>query len=145
MKKCLQGLLWLLLGLPFLAWGAADPLPAYYHDKIITSAIVNGTGEVCSGALVVWKNSYLSAQWLAASTSGAANVRVYVTASLDDSNSPNFAVPAGVGDLSASDTSEAWQIAGIYVPMVRQIKVCVKGVGANPADTVVDLWLALQP
>lgn len=112
-----------------------------YSDKVIDAATVNGVGEVCSDALSVSRVEYLSVQWNAASVTGTANIRLYVTASLDGSN---FMVPEGVADVTISDTSEIWKLSGVYIPLATNIKVCVKGVAANPADTVVTVWLGRQ-
>lgn len=112
-----------------------------YWDKVIDAATINGTGEVCSAPVSVYRTQYLSAQWNAMSATGTANVRIYVMGSIDGIN---FVIPDNVADLSVSDTSEAWKISSIYLPMIREIKVCVKGVAANPADTVASVWLGRQ-
>lgn len=112
-----------------------------YQDKVISSAVINETAEVCSDALSVSRSQYLSVQWNAVSATGVANVRVYVIASIDGTN---FVVPEGVADVISSDVSEAWRVSGVYIPMVGMIKVCVKGVAANPADTITNVWLGRQ-
>jgi hypothetical protein len=123
------------------AAGAGEVFQRVYGQKIIDAAVINGTAEVCSNPLSTTRVQFLSVQWRAASGTGTADVRLYLTASIDENN---FAVPGGVSDIASSDTTEAWRIEGIYVPLVRQIKVCVKGNATNPADTLATVWLALQ-
>ena len=109
--------------------------------KIIDAQTVNATAEVCSGVYGVNRIGYLSVQWQATSVTGTADVKVEVQGSIDETN---FVEPDGTADVTSSDATEAWHIAGIYIPMVRQIKVCVTGVASNPADTLVTVWLARQ-
>ena len=141
MKKFLSLIFFLIFIFPSWAFPAGEVFLRAYKDKVIDAATINATAEVCSVALSVSRVEYLSVQWNAVSATGTANVRVYVTASIDETN---FVTPEGVSDVTASDTSEAWKLSGVYIPMVREIKVCVKGVAANPADTVATVWLGRQ-
>lgn len=136
-------LFWMGLILVVLSRGASagEVHMQVYAHKAIDAQTVNATAEVCTVAIAVSRRTYQSAQWIAASAGGTADVRVYVKGSID---AVNFMVPGGVVDLATNDTTEAWRLEGIYIPMVPQIKLCVKGNAANPADTLVTLWLAQQ-
>ena len=86
MKKLVSLIFFLIFLFPSWAFPAGEVFLRAYKDKVIDAATINATAEVCSVALSVSRVEYLSVQWNAVSATGAANVRVYVTASIDETN-----------------------------------------------------------
>lgn len=116
--------------------------------RIFDTIAVASTGSATSLSLGVGYSSRVEAIILrAASVSGTADVKIEYATSHDDTNYDSFDDNLDVTSSSGTDkpnNKEGYNSYPMPAPLNSYIKIKVTGVGANPADTLVDCYLVLR-
>jgi len=110
---------------------------------------VASTGVVYTHSMSVKNGKNFSLKYKASSASGTANVKIEIEESdrlptTEGSSDVHYVTPEGVPAVETSVTDEVWHIKTLSLVVAPYVRFKLTGVSANPADTVVEMYLLMQ-
>ena len=114
-----------------------------YVTEVFSSEAVAEAGTATSTAIPIKSGGYFGVWYKAVSAGGTPDVLLEYQMSYDDT-STNFVEPANAADIETNLTVETAKIKSIQPPPMPYLRIKATGNAANPADTVLTVYLFVQ-
>lgn len=110
---------------------------------------VASTATIYTASFRLIKSVYFGVAYRAVSAGGTPSVTIQLEQSwtlpaTEGAADTNFVIPVGLSDIVTDLATETWNIKALAPICMPYGRFKITGTGANPADTIVNMYLAEQ-
>jgi hypothetical protein len=111
--------------------------------RLFNATTINATATVTSNTVLVKSGGIFGVWYKATSSSGTPDIKIEVEMSYD-TTSANFVEPDGMSDIETQLQDENAHVKGIHPSPMKYLRIKCTGLGSNPTDTKLTLYLFTQ-
>ncbi len=109
-------------------------------SRLFTKELINATAAIESAAIpIIYNQGYFSLYWQATSVTGTPDLLFQYEISI--SGTDTFVIPDGAVNIISNMITEAVRAISFQPIPADWLKLKITGNAANPADTLLDMWL----